>query len=561
MKWTISILAALWYAAAPAAFRNPVLPMDFSDPDVCVGGDGRFYMTSSSFGAVPGLPVLASDDLVNWQYVGHALEKHPFATTSPEHGNCVWAPSIRYRADKGEYVIYWGDPDRGAYRVSAANPAGPWSEPRLVVPGKGIIDTCPLYDDDGRIYLVNAWASSRAGFNSVLTVRELDADETKAISSPIMVYDGLADCNYTAEGPKFYKRDGEYWLMFPAGGVSEGWQVAARAQSPYGPYRARTVMAQGASQINGPHQGGWVRSPDGHDWFLHFSDRDAYGRVVYLEPMEWLEDGWPVIGNDADGDGCGEPVAEWPVGGASDGDGSQAAQPQCDDEFDGVSPGPQWHWLGKDNNFAGWCTPYGFYRQYSTPYGHTEKKSSFSSADVVRGNTWNCPGLMVQKFPSFEFTATMKARVGAREPLAESGIVVQGLDYARLGLRSADNTMFEVVYTECFGADRGNGEESIVIASIPADVIDMGQRSAFAKNVWFRLQVQQTLTPGKRLRAFANCTFSYSFDGYDWIAVNAKKPFRAREGKWIGATFGLFSISSSKWKSRGWIDVDWVRVR
>ncbi|MBO6167108.1 MAG: family 43 glycosylhydrolase [Kiritimatiellae bacterium] len=253
-KCYLSLLALAAAATLNAAtYKNPVLTMDFSDPDVCVGHDGKFYMTASSFGGLPGLPILVSDDLVNWEYAAYALKEHPFATHSPEHGRAVWAPSIRYRADKQEYVIYWGDPDRGAYRVSSKSPTGPWSEPRLVIPAKGIIDTCPLYDDDGRIYLVNGWAQSRAGMNSVLTVRELDADETKAISEPVMVYDGVPDGNFTAEGPKFYKRNGEYWLFFPAGGVGGGWQVAACAKRPFGPYAARTVMAQGKSKINGPH--------------------------------------------------------------------------------------------------------------------------------------------------------------------------------------------------------------------------------------------------------------------------------------------------------------------
>ena len=179
MRTILTLLLAVGLARGSfaATYTNPILTMDFSDPDVCVGGDGRYYLTASSFGALPGLPVLVSDDLVNWRYVGYALADRPWPSEGPEHGNKVWAPSIRYRADKSEYVIYWGDPDAGAYRVSAKDPAGPWSEPRLVVPGKGLIDTCPLYDDDGRIYLVNGWAQSRAGLNCVLTVRELDADD------------------------------------------------------------------------------------------------------------------------------------------------------------------------------------------------------------------------------------------------------------------------------------------------------------------------------------------------------------------------------------------------
>lgn len=552
-------MVSLCAAASAATYKNPVMTMDFSDPDVCVGGDGRFYMTASSFGAVPGLPVLVSDDLVNWRYVGYALAKHPFYTRGPEHGNCVWAPSIRYRADKGEYVIYWGDPDRGAYRVSAKDPAGPWSEPRLVVEGDGIIDTCPLYDDDGRIYLVNAWANSRAGMNSILTVRELNADETEVISPPVMVYDGIPDGNFTCEGPKFYKRNGEYWLFFPAGGVPDGWQVAARALSPFGPYEVRTVMAQGNTKINGPHQGGFVQDCAGRNWFLHFSDRDAYGRITYLQPMEWRDDGWPVIGRDDDGDGCGEPVEEFEMPAARNA-AAGSCKPQTDDEFDSLRPGLQWQWLGKGDNFAGFCTPSGFYRQYSTRYGRQEK-TNFNGKDLT-GNTWDCPGLMVQKFPAFEFTATMKAQVGAKDAGAQAGLVVQGLDYARIGLRSAGDRKFEVVYTECFGADKWkNSEKSVVIATVPAVVVAAGQRSAQLKDVWFRVEIRQGETPPKGLCPAAMCTFYYSFDGENWEAANAKTPFKAREGKWIGATVGIFSLHGLDCKDRGWIDVDWFRIK
>lgn len=552
-------LCAVGLGLGAANYKNPILVMDFSDPDVCVGGDGKYYMTASSFGGLPGLPVLASDDLVNWQYVAYALEKHPFHTESPEHGNSVWAPSIRYRADKDEYVIYWGDPDRGAYRVSAKNPAGPWSEPRLVVPAKGLIDTCPLYDDDGRIYLVNGWAQSRAGMNSVLTVRELDADETKAISDPVMVYDGVPQGDFTSEGPKFYKRNGEYWLMFPAGGVPTGWQVAARAPTPFGPYEARTVMAQGKAKINGPHQGGWVHTPRGEDWFVHFSDRDAYGRIVCLQPMRWQENGWPVIGIDTDGDGCGEPVDEYemPVGGTV---GEQKIYPQLDDEFNSVKPGLQWQWLGKDAKFAGWPTTYGFYRLYSTGYGWM-KNSSLSGNGKFEGNTWNSSNLMVQKFPAFNFTATMKAQCGAKQPTEESGLIVQGMDYARIGLRYTGENSFEVVYTECFGADKGKDEKTQALGTVPAVVVGAGLRTANVKDVYFKVEVRQTKEiPDKALCGAAMCTFYYSFDGENWTSVNAGKPFKAREGKWIGATVGIYAVHGPECKDRGWIDADWFRV-
>ena len=585
MKTPFLFLAAAAVATAvmvstAATYRNPVLAMDFSDPDVCVGADGKYYMTASSFGGLPGLPILVSDDLVNWEYAAYALKEHPFPTHSPEHGNAVWAPSIRRKSfwkknaeGQGrtwthEYVIYWGDPDRGAYRISAPDPRGPWSEPRLVVEGKGIIDTCPLYDDDGRVYLVNGWAQSRAGMNSVLTVRELDKDETHAISKPMMVYDGVPDGNFTAEGPKFYKRNGEYWLFFPAGGVGGGWQVAARAKSPFGPYAARTVMARGNTQINGPHQGAWVHcevvAPDGEkcgsgeDWFVHFSDRDVYGRIVYLEPMAWRADGWPVIGADEDGDGCGDPVEEYemPKGGTL---GVQTLYPQTSDEFNDGKIGLQWQWLGKSRDFVGWATPYGFYRQYTTPICGGRAKSSFIASVAPKGCLWDTPNLMVQKFPAFAFTATMKAQVGAKEATEESGLIVQGRSYARIGLRYTGKQEFEVVYVECRDADKGKDEDKpVVLATVPAKVIGAGLRTANVKDVWLKVEVTPGEIPEKGLGPKAMCEFSWSLDGEKW--TKCAKTFQAREGKWIGATVGIYAVSGPDCRDRGWIDVDWFRV-
>ena len=104
-------------------YTNPVINADYSDPDVCVGPSGEdYYMTASSFQCVPGLPILHSQDLVNWEIAGHALKElytgFPELTahfSSVQHGNGVWAPSIRWH--NGEYYIYWGDPDYGVFMV------------------------------------------------------------------------------------------------------------------------------------------------------------------------------------------------------------------------------------------------------------------------------------------------------------------------------------------------------------------------------------------------------------------------------------------------------------
>lgn len=341
-------------------YTNPVLNADYSDPDVCVAGSD-FYLTASSFNCIPGLPILHSKDLVNWEIINYALPelKPTDVFDQPQHGKGVWAPSIR--SGGGMFFIYWGDPDYGIYMIKTNNPAGKWSEPLLVIPGKGMIDPTPLWDEDGRCYLVNGWAGSRAHINSVLTVRELSPDGTHAISDPVIVFDGNND-NHTAEGPKFYKHGTYYYIMCPAGGVPQGWQLAMRSKSPYGPYEVKIVLAQGKTNVNGPHQGGWVHTEQGEDWFMHFQDKGCYGRVVHLEPMHWVKD-WPVMGVDKDGDGCGEPVITYNK--PNVGKSYPIQNPVETDEFNSVTLGKQWEWHANYQQTFGMPTPYGFYRIFS----------------------------------------------------------------------------------------------------------------------------------------------------------------------------------------------------
>src|SRR4030042_6393123 len=233
-------------------YRNPVLHADYSDPDVIRVGDD-FYMTASSFTCVPGLPVLHSGDLVNWEIIGHALKYQvPRAVfDKPQQGNGVWAPCIRYQ--KGVYYIYYPDPDFGIYLIKAKDPAGPWTEPVMVKSGKGLIDPSPLWDDDGKAYLVHAYAGSRAGIKSILVVCRMNNKGTEVFDDGVLVYDGH-EKHPTIEGPKFHKRNGNCYIFAPGGGVRSGWQVVLRSKNVCGPYEDRVVMAQGGSDVNGPHQ-------------------------------------------------------------------------------------------------------------------------------------------------------------------------------------------------------------------------------------------------------------------------------------------------------------------
>lgn len=512
-------------------YRNPVLHADYSDPDVCAVGED-YFLTASSFNCTPGLPILHSKDLVNWKIVNYALKKvEPVEYyNEARHGKGVWAPSIRFH--EGVFYIYWGDPDFGIFMVKTRDPYGEWDAPVLVKAGKGMIDPCPLWDDDGRVYLAHAWAGSRAKFNSVLTVCEMNKEGTAVISDPVLVFDGNDGVNHTIEGAKFYKRNGFYYLFAPAGGVVSGWQLVMRSKDVYGPYEARIVMAQGKTDINGPHQGGWVDTPAGESWFLHFQDKGAYGRVLHLNPMKWVND-WPVIGVDKDGDGCGDPVSRYRK--PKTGKTYPIETPVESDEFDTRKLGLQWEWHANYQDVFGFTTNMGYVRIY----GH-ELSPHFK-------NFWEVPNLLMQKFPAEEFTATAKLKVSAKDDGQLSGLIIMGWDYSWIGVEK-QGEKFLLKLAVCKDAEQGNLEQVSTLAVLePSRKFEAGLFPNYEREIYIRVHVDKG----------AYCRFSYSLDGKKF--TEAGTLFKARQGKWIGAKVGMFSVTPHG-KERGWVDVDWFRV-
>ena len=515
-------------------YTNPVINADYSDPDVCVGPSGEdYYMTASSFNCIPGLPILHSTDLVNWEIIGHALKSLYTGKawleryfSIPQHGAGVWAPSIRYH--KGEYYIYWGDPDYGVYMVKTKDPAGEWENPVCVIEGQGYIDTTPLWDDDGRCYLVNGWANSRSKFASVLTVRELSADGTKAIGQPVIVFDGNGTENRTCEGPKFYKRNGWYWIMCPAGGVPTGFQLAMRSKSPYGPYEHKIVLAQGKTDINGPHQGGWVHTKYGEDWFLHFQDKEAYGRVVHLNPVDWST-GWPIMGKK------GEPVSTYKKPLSNNQHPSAINNPVESDEFNAPVMGKQWQWHANYNEKFGAPTAFGTFRIYTYKLSEGWK------------NFWEVPNLLLQKTPADAFTVTTKLRMTSKADGQFGGLIMMGLDYSALVVRRIGKE-FQLVQMTCKAADKGKAQTEEVLATLKptaADKIDY--KPGIHEDIYLRLKVKDS-----------KVQFFWSQNGKKF--TNCGQEFQMKEGKWIGAKFGFIAAETDAKCDRGWVDADWIRI-
>ena len=280
-------------------YRNPVLYMDYSDPDVIRVGED-YYMVASSFTYLPGVPLLHSRDLIHWEQLAWCVEKLPFARYDlPAHGCGTWAPAIRYH--DGMFYVFIPLPDEGIFVTTAKNPAGPWSELHCIKQACGWIDPCPFWDDDGSAYMAHAYAKSRCGIKHRIDVCRMAPDASRLLDDGVEVFNNEL-MHPTMEGPKFYKRNGWYYIFAPAGGVGTGWQVALRSRSPLGPYEQKIVLHQGNARTNGPHQGAWIDTPAGKDWFFHFQDDGVYGRILHLQPMTWCED-WPFIGLEQDGDG------------------------------------------------------------------------------------------------------------------------------------------------------------------------------------------------------------------------------------------------------------------
>ncbi len=514
-------VSKVWVADnGDGTYKNPVLNADYSDPDAIRVGD-NFYMVSSSFTDMPGLPILQSKDLVNWKLIGHALKKLPpyDIYNKPQHGNGVWAPSIRYH--NNEFYIYFPDPDYGIYVIKTQKAEGPWSEPVLVTAGKGLEDPCPLWDDDGQAYMVHAYAGSRAGIKSVLVLKKLNKAGDKVIDDGVIVYDGHKT-DPTIEGPKLYKRNGYYYIFAPAGGVSTGWQVVLRAKNIYGPYERKEVMDQGHSLINGPHQGAWVTTQTDEDWFLHFQDRVAYGRVVHLQPMHWVND-WPIIGTDRDGDGKGEPVVTYKK--PNVGETYPIETPAESDEFNNNMLGLQWQWMA--NPQPAWS--------FMNSANGTLRLYSYKADSVA--NLWFAPNVLLQKFPAEEFRITTKLTFKPNLKLEheKAGLVIMGMSYADIAIESRNDGNY-MVYSICKDADKGNAELETVLGK------------ATGTTVYFRVRVTNR----------AHCRFSYSLDGQHF--TDAGDEFIAVAGKWIGAKAGLFCTRQSQTNDSGWADVDWFRV-
>ena len=463
-----------WGDQGDGTYRNPVLNADFSDPDVIRVGK-KYYMVASDFHFL-GMQVLESDDITNWQYISQIYSRfdEPGWDDNKHYAGGSWAPAIRYH--DGLYYVYFCTPEEGLYMSTAKDPHGPWAPLHLVKRVAKWEDPCPFWDEDGQAYL----GRSKHGAGPII-VHRMSADGKQLLDDGVTVYEGPI-----AEGTKFMKRNGYYYLIIPEGGVGTGWQTVLRAKNIYGPYERKIVLEQGSTAINGPHQGALVDTPDGTWWFYHFHETPVLGRVVHLQPVRWQDD-WPLVGVDYDGNGIGEPVSEWQKPITS----SLHFLPQTDDDFSSSTLGLQWQWN---------------HNPVDTHWSLKERKGWLTLKALPADSLKLCRNMLTQKVVGYQSESTTLLTTSGN---CFAGLFCSGKTFRGIGL--------------C--------KDGIFLES-------QGQREVIQKGKFKRLWVRITNDCQANRHQF-----SFSIDGIHFIPAGEAFPMRA--GYWKGIRVGLFCYGNN----------------
>lgn len=469
-------------------YKNPILQYDFSDPDAIRVGDD-FFMVASSFNYVPGIPLLHSKNLVEWELINYVVPRLPEDFDEVRHGEGLWAPSIRYH-DSWYYCII-PDPDRGIFVTKTKDPYKEWEPMWCVIEGKGIIDPCPIWVDD-KCYMAVAFAKSRIGFNSCIGIYEVSTDLKRQVSESYKIVYDAHDHNPTMEGPKFNYRNGYYYIMCPAGSVKGGWQVALRSKNIYGPYESKVVLMQNGTKINGPHQGALIDIDDNDNWaFIHFQDMWAYGRIVHLQPVMWHND-WPICGSVGDPLLAGAPVSEglYPINIKTD------YAIDLNDDF-------------KDNKLSlVWQT-------------QTNPKDDWFSFDD--GLILNCvktkelplhlvPQLLTQKVPALEFNSETLFELDNLSDGDSCGFTVMGSKYSYLEISKENGKQYLSLYEGSF-----KEEDNLIFKEEYND-----------SKIIIGLEVSN--------EAIYDLKYQYLING-----KKVSNIYEASAGRWIGTTYGIYA--------------------
>ncbi|MEJ5188504.1 MAG: glycoside hydrolase family 43 protein [Breznakiellaceae bacterium] len=290
-------------------FCNPIIPGFYPDPSICRYGND-YYLVTSSFGYVPGIPIFHSTNLIEWKQIGYVLSR-PNQIPLGEGKNTglsviasgIYAPTIRYY--NGWFYVISTNVTAGINCiVRAQDPAGPWTDPLILEWGG--IDPSLLFDNDGKVYLTGTGT-----VNELPGIYQAEIDiETGCLCSPRRrIWQGTG--GKYPEGPHLYHIDAWYYLMIAEGGTEYGhMETIARSTSPWGPFEScpyNPILSHRSTDepIQSVGHGDLIQAHDGSWWMVHLGVRPHgyppvhhLGRETFLAPVQWDKNGWPRVGVD-----------------------------------------------------------------------------------------------------------------------------------------------------------------------------------------------------------------------------------------------------------------------
>lgn len=480
-------------------YTNPLIAADFPDPDVIRVGD-TYYMVTTTMFIFPGVTILKSKDLVNWEYCSNAVSRFDFSKcynldSCSRYAHGQWATSIKYH--NGKFYLLFITLNEGGFMCMADKAEGPWEITHLL---KGFYDPGLFFDDDGKIYVAQGY--------SKISITEVDA-KLVAISKDSLVYTG--DIRKGLEGTHVYKINGYYYLYCTYGG-KDGIQVALRSKNIYGPYEQKVVIRDTTPGINfGIHQGALIQTQTGEWWTILFVDSGPFGRFPSLQPVTWV-DGWPMVGID------GHAVVTYRK--PTIGKIYPAKKLPAGDEFTEKTLGMQWGWNHNPD---------------STKWSLT-KKSGW-----LRLMTTN----VTEDFKMARNTLTQRPFANYNQSVPTTAVTKMDVRHMKAG-DIAGLAVFQEPYA-FIAVKKENGANYLLMVNNgdPTDSVAMNQSIVYLKTI--------------ASNTTAKARFEYSFDNKVFHPLGNELTMQFNLKIFTGNKFCLFNYATKK--TGGFADFDWFRTR
>jgi beta-xylosidase len=506
---------------------NPVIWSDVPDMSMLRVGD-TYYMTSTTMHLNPGVPVMRSKDLSNWEIVSYCYDKlgdmdeTMLLNGKNTYGKGSWASCIRYVG--GKFVVSTFDQVTAkTYFFTTDNvESGKWERKEFA---PSLHDHTVVFEDDGKVYMING--------NGKLFIRELlpDLSGVKPDTEKVLIENGGQPAGdqlmLNAEGSQMFKINGKYYLInicWPRGGMRT--VVCHRADNLFGPYEGRVVF-----QDKGVAQGGLVDTPDGR-WFAYlFGDRGGVGRIPFIVPVEW-KDGWPVFGVDGKvPDTLALPKSKGLIPGIVD-----------SDDFSGDQPKLVWQWNHNPVNSL-WSL--------SERQGFLRLKTD--RIDEIFTQSRN---MLTQRTFGPKCSGSVCLDASHLNDGDIAGIALLAGQYAYVGIKK-----------------NGNKNTIIMVDNMPEGEPD----NSWPPKSGVAHEVESVDFEGDVVYLKASCDFSripddsmigshgkdeaelyYSTDGKDWKHIGHTFKMVYKLDHFMGQRFALFYYSTKK--AGGYADFDWYKV-